>query len=80
MELKRIEYIDIAKGLGIILVVIGHCIDGKTFPGTWISSFHMPLFFILSGMCFNASRYTSLIPFFYKRFKTLFLPLLFFLY
>lgn len=78
MELKRIEYIDIAKGLGIILVVIGHCIDGKTFPGTWISSFHMPLFFILSGMCFNASRYSSLIPFLNRRVKTLFLPLLFF--
>lgn len=25
---ERIEYIDIAKGFGMILVVIGHCIDG----------------------------------------------------
>lgn len=78
MGLKRIEYIDIAKGLGIILVVIGHCINGKTFPGTWISSFHMPLFFILSGMCFNASSYSSIIPFLHRRVNTLFLPLLFF--
>lgn len=38
-QTNRIEYIDIAKGIGMILVVIGHCINGKTFPGTWINSF-----------------------------------------
>ncbi|MCD7778938.1 MAG: acyltransferase family protein [Clostridiales bacterium] len=45
---KRLEEIDIAKGIGIILVILGHAgnIPGKTF----IYSFHMPLFFILSGM------------------------------
>jgi len=49
----RIEFIDIIKGLAIILVVIGHTSPDKTeiLPyKSLIYSFHMPLFFILSGM------------------------------
>lgn len=75
---NRIEYIDIAKGLGMILVVVGHCINGKTFPGTWINSFHMPLFFILSGLCFSEKKYPTFFPFLKKRVKTLLLPCIYF--
>lgn len=57
---QRIAWIDIAKGIAIILVVIGHCIpDAASSTGIsvmgyrWlhdtIYSFHMPLFFFLSG-------------------------------
>lgn len=57
---QRIAWIDIAKGIAIILVVIGHCIpDAASSMGIsvtgyrWlhdiIYSFHMPLFFFLSG-------------------------------
>jgi len=45
----RIGWIDIAKGIAIILMVVGH----SSLPGVvghWIFAFHMPLFFILSGM------------------------------
>lgn len=76
--MQRIEYIDIAKGMGMILVVIGHCINNKTFPGTWIYSFHMPLFFILSGFCFSEKRYPTFLPFLWKRIQTLFLPCIYF--
>ena len=51
MEKKRLEYIDIARGIGIVLVVLGHCLsqlDGSL--RTFIYSFHMPLFFTLAGM------------------------------
>ena len=50
---KRINYIDIAKGLAIICVIIGHTfakydkLDRLVI--TFIYSFHVPLFFILSG-------------------------------
>lgn len=74
----RMEYIDIAKGLGMILVVIGHCINAKVFPGIWIYSFHMPLFFILSGICFNEKKYPIFLPFLKKRVQTLLLPCLYF--
>lgn len=62
---KRLTYIDIAKGIGIVLVVLGHCIPDATSPTgisvpayRWlhdvIYSFHMPLFFFLAG--FMVSR------------------------
>lgn len=43
----RIKWMDIAKGIGIILVVLGH--SGNPFLSHYIYWFHMPLFFILSG-------------------------------
>lgn len=50
---KRNVAIDIAKGIGILLVIIGH----GSIP-SWskdaIFSFHMPLFFILSGYFFRS--------------------------
>lgn len=49
---KRIEWIDIAKGIGIILVVIGHISQIKVLNNA-IYSFHMPLFFILSGYLYK---------------------------
>ncbi len=45
---KRIEWIDIAKFYGILLVIIGHC-GPPIVPKIMLSSFHMPLFFFLSG-------------------------------
>lgn len=51
---KRIDYYDIAKGIGILLVVIGH-VKLKKYPyiQNFIYSFHMPLFFIISGYFFR---------------------------
>jgi fucose 4-O-acetylase-like acetyltransferase len=61
-RVARDNSLDIAKGFGILLVVLGHCFDGliasKFFPETllWptlvvyaIYLFHMPLFFVISG-------------------------------
>lgn len=50
-SIKRIDWIDVAKGIGIILMVMGH----TSMPDAinrWIYSFHMPLFFLLSGLLF----------------------------
>ena len=75
---QRIEFLDLAKGIGIILVVIGHSISSDNLIGKWIYSFHMPLFFLISGMCFFEQRYRFFIPFFHKRMKELFLPFVYF--
>ena len=51
MTKKRLDYLDIAKGIGIILIVMGH--TGLVAPDfvQWLSNtFHMALFFIISGM------------------------------
>ncbi len=59
---SRIAWVDHAKGLGITLVVLGHTLRGLEaskilkdsalfhFVDNWIYAFHMPLFFVLSGM------------------------------
>lgn len=46
----RIDWIDCAKGLGIALVVIGHSWGIPHWLYCLIYGFHMPLFFILSGL------------------------------
>ncbi|MBU3077963.1 acyltransferase family protein [Sphingomonas quercus] len=55
------EWIDIARGIGIVLVVYGHALRSlypttpphtgwPVWQDTLIYSFHMPLFFVLSGL------------------------------
>lgn len=46
---KRIDWVDALKGFGIILVVTGHADTPESLMG-WIYGFHMPLFFMLSGL------------------------------
>lgn len=49
---RRIEWIDVAKGVAILLTIVGHSAQWGTVERNWIFSFHMPLFFILSGYTF----------------------------
>lgn len=66
---SRIEWIDALKGFAIFSVVLGHCVtdsmSSNTFPEyavflkilyDFIYSFHMPLFFIISGYVFYVSK------------------------
>ena len=57
MNSRRIEYFDIARGIGILLVVLGHNDFGAFSPffHRVIYSFHVPLFFFLSGYFLNAA-------------------------
>lgn len=48
----RIAYIDNAKGLLIIMVVIGHVFQ-TTFVSQYIYNFHMMAFFVIAGMLFT---------------------------
>ena len=73
----RVEYIDIARGIGILLVVMGHNDFSLVSPFAYqvIYSFHMPLFFFLSGYFLNIS-----LPFFEflkRRFHSLLKPYFF---
>lgn len=63
--MSRSLTLGIVKGIGIILVVEGHCIKAYTIPGIFIYAFHMPLFFLISGICFNGEKYHEFKPFFY---------------
>lgn len=71
---KRIEFIDIARGIGILLVVLGHNDFGyiSPFAHQVIYSFHMPLFFFLSGYFLNTT--IGFGDFTLKRFNALLKP------
>lgn len=47
---ERLNYLDDLKGIGIFLVVLGHIYPTNNIIRIWIYSFHMPLFFIISGI------------------------------
>ena len=64
-ESRREVWLDCLKGFGILLVVLGHVLSGyldaAVYPEAWesfytvrtlIYSFHMPLFFLISGFTF----------------------------
>lgn len=50
MEKQRIAYIDLVKGIGILCVLLGHLIPNDDVVKPAIYSFHMPLFFIVTGI------------------------------
>lgn len=52
-QTERIGWIDITKGITILLVILGHTV-GNIIRGV-IFSFHMPLFFVLSCTTFKLS-------------------------
>lgn len=51
--MERDQSIDILRGIGIIFVVAGHAGSGTGLPVFSPYSFHMPLFFFLSGIFFK---------------------------
>lgn len=72
MEKQRIAWIDIYKGLAIILVVLGHS-TGK-FNG-YIYQFHMAAFFCISGYtALKSIEEESFQEFFIKKITTLMIP------
>lgn len=57
--MKRIEEIDIAKGIAIIMVVLGHSYTTWNGLTQLIGSFHMPFFFIVSGILYRMQYDTN---------------------
>lgn len=52
---KREIWADIARGIGVILVILGHTSQLPSIFIEWIYSFHMPLFFWISGYFFRGT-------------------------
>jgi len=85
---QRFEYIDIAKGLLITLVVIGHawrsvydnCLLHDTamyhLVDNWIYAFHMPAFFFMSGIFALQSARQPIRKFIGKKLRTIAYPYL----
>ena len=74
---KRLTHIDVAKGLGIFLVVFGHALVFSGYVESLmfatIYSFHMPFFFFISGYLYKRKDANS---YFSSKIKTLLFPVL----
>ena len=83
---ERIGWIDVARGIGIILVVYGHVLIGLSVahplaPGGLLSrseyaiyTFHMPLFFVLAGLNVTASMAKGRLRFLRNKMWTIVYP------
>lgn len=67
---ERLQWIDMAKGWGILLLIYGHVADD--IFAKWLYTFHIPLFFFLSGYVFNPNKDWK--TFIYSKSKSLLLP------
>lgn len=69
---RRIGYFDFAKGICMLLVIVGHCLrslasvnelpynGGDLLSVRVIYSFHMPLFMLISGFLSNTAKSFSM--------------------
>lgn len=72
----RLKWLDIAKGIAIILMVIGH----TSIPSTlsrFIFAFHMPLFFIASGWTTNWAK-LNFVGFVRRKFTSIMIPFIYY--
>ena len=68
----RYNWIDWSKSIAIFLVIWGHVPMAQSGTYTFIYSFHMPLFFLISGYLYNPKK--TIKEELYKNLKTLMLP------
>lgn len=84
---ERVGWIDVARGIGILLVVYGHAIRGLTasdhvatpailLQDSLIYSFHMPFFFVLAGLFAGRSTARGLSGFIGSRLASVVWPYL----
>ena len=75
---RRIDFVDLTKGVCIILVVMAHV--GGAFEqldtNSMLSCFRMPLYFFISGVFFKS--YEGLFGFILRKINKLIIPFLFF--
>ncbi len=75
--MERDNTADIAKGLAMILVVIGHCTLSTGLQGflrTFVCMFHVGVFFFMSGYFFNIKYIDDKWLFIKKKIKDLYVP------
>lgn len=85
-KIERLDWVDLSKGLGIILVVYGHVARGLNSAGLGfdnfrqmdnaIYAFHMPLFFLLSGYFFLKSSKKGIRQYVKSKISTILYPYL----
>lgn len=77
---KRILYLDMARGIGMVLVVMGHVAYINPNLRQFITAFHMPLFFLISGILLEEKKeeekvYIGVVR---KKLQSIMIPYIFF--
>ncbi len=72
--IKRLSYLDITKGITLFFVILGHFVYKKSLLFKWIFTFHIPVFFIISGILFNINNSYSFKDYLKRKLKRLILP------
>ena len=70
MQKDRLQYIDIARGIGMICIILGHL--GNSGLNRVVYTFHVPLFFILAGYFISEKK--SMGEFIRNRARSLLVP------
>ena len=73
----RNHTIDILRGVTIILIVFGH-ITRTNWLNQYIWSFHIPVFFVLSGFLYTPDKFATFGAFIMRKFNGLIMPYFFF--
>lgn len=68
---SRLLWPDYAKAIGLFFVILGHIRLNESMIHNWIFSFHMPLFFILSGYFEKKTSFRDVLK---KNIRTLLIP------
>ncbi|MCQ6559403.1 acyltransferase family protein [Paenibacillus mendelii] len=69
---ERKKWIDVARGLSIILVVMGH--SGNDVINHYLGWLRIPLFFLVSGLLFKGVAADAYMPWAWKRIKFFMIP------
>lgn len=72
--MKRIDKIDILRAFGIILMIAGHTFTFWGIFDRYIHTFHMPLFFIISGFLYKSKNDVPVIKIIGVKAERLLLP------
>ena len=56
---KRIVFLDVARGIGIVCVLLGHNLWRESRGTAIIFNFHMPLFYFISGIFCVSDKYRT---------------------
>ena len=70
MRQERTGYVDIAKGVAILCIIIGH-LDSFTIRRV-VFTFHVPIFYLITGFYISAKRTRA--AFFRRKLRTLIVP------
>lgn len=63
----HLDWLDIAKGIAMLLVVVGHTVPYNSTVRHLIFSFHMPLFFVLAGYTFRVKPFKKVLSTSFQR-------------